>query len=224
MYFCTWAVNSSSPSSSHHSPSSQTENTTQTHTSCTSSNSPPSHCDSRIRLMAMTSSQLDHCELEGGEENMKPRAAAVRRNLFGPVDHQQLHQDFQRLLCMSMEVAKQRWNFDFQSEQPAAGPVEWEELRWQDVPAFYRSCVVRAGTISRRLEAPVNPIGSLGCSSVAVSGEEYLELRARAAFRGPKLEKRMSAPLGVKHRQATITDFFTLKKRRFLHRKGASRQ
>ncbi|XP_072529329.1 cyclin-dependent kinase inhibitor 1D [Salminus brasiliensis] len=163
--------------------------------------------------MTMTSSHYDHGELDGGEEDMKPRVAAVRRNLFGPVDHQQLQQDFQRLLCMSVEVAKQRWNFDFQSERPAAGAVEWEEMRWQDVPAFYRSCVVRAGAPKRRLEAPVNS-----------GGEEYLELRARGSFRGAKLEKRMSTPLGIKHRQATITDFFTVKKRRFLHQKVSSRQ
>ncbi|KAI4904613.1 hypothetical protein NFI96_001481 [Prochilodus magdalenae] len=155
--------------------------------------------------MAMTSSQLDHCELEGGEEDMKPRVAAVRRNLFGPVDHQQLQQDFQRLLCMSVELAKQRWNFDFQNERPVAGEVEWEEMHWQDAPAFYRSCVVRAGTTRRRLEAPTKTSGSLACSTVAAAREEYLELRARAAFRGAKLEKRMSAPLGVKQRQATIT-------------------
>lgn len=152
----------------------------------------------------MTSSQYDQGQLEIEEENMKPRAATVRRNLFGPVDHQQLQQDFQRLLCMSVEVAKQRWNFDFQSERPAAGAVEWEELHWQDVPAFYRSCVVRSGITRARVETPVGTVGSLGCSSVADAREEYLELMARGAFRGVRLEKRASAPLGIKHKQATI--------------------
>ncbi|MCI4389044.1 hypothetical protein PGIGA_G00093230 [Pangasianodon gigas] len=150
------------------------------------------------RKMATTSSQYDHVELEGVEEGVKPRGSAVRRNLFGPVDHQQLQQDFHRLLCMSVEVAKQRWNFDFQSERPTPGSVEWEEMRCQDVPAFYRSCVVRMG--KRRLEVPISAGGTL-------------------AYRGAELEKR-----AVKYRQAAITDFFTVKKRRFLHYKVSSRR
>lgn len=129
--------------------------------------------------MATTSSQYDHTGLEGMEEGVKPQGTAVRRNLFGPVNHQQLQQDFQRLLCMSMEVAKQRWNFDFQTERPTPGSVEWEEMRCQDVPAFYHSCVVR--TSKRRLEVPISAGGTL-------------------AYRRAKLEKRT-----VKYRQAAIT-------------------
>lgn len=103
--------------------------------------------------MATTSSQYDHMELEGVEEGVKPQGTAVRRNLFGPVNHQQLQQDFHGLLCMSVEVAKQRWNFDFQNERPIPGSVEWEQMPSQDVPAFYHSCVVR--TSKRKLEVPV---------------------------------------------------------------------
>ncbi|TSK13203.1 Cyclin-dependent kinase inhibitor 1B [Bagarius yarrelli] len=143
--------------------------------------------------MATTSSQFDHVELEGTEEGVKPRGMAVRRNLFGPVDHQQLQQDFHKLLCMSVEVAKQRWNFDFQSERPTPGSVEWEEMRYQDVPVFYHSCVVR--TSKRRLEVPISAGGTL-------------------EFRGARLKKR-----AAKYRQSAITDFFTVKKRRFLHDK-----
>lgn len=137
-------------------------------------------------------------ELEGVEEGVKLQGTSVRRNLFGPVDHQQLQQDFHRLLWMSLEVAKQRWNFDFQSDHPTPGAVEWEEMRCQDVPAFYRSCVVRTG--KRRLEVPISTAGTL-------------------AHSGAKLEKR-----AVKYRQSAITDFFTVKKKRFLHYKVSSRQ
>lgn len=129
--------------------------------------------------MATTSSQYDHMEREGVEEGVKLRGTGVRRNLFGPVDHQQLQQDFHMLLCMSLEVAKQRWNFDFQSEHPTPGAVEWEEMRCQDMPAFYRSYVVRTG--KRRLEVPISTAGTL-------------------AHRGAKLEKR-----AVKYRQSAIT-------------------
>lgn len=138
-------------------------------------------------------SQQDHTEYEGTEEDVKPRSVAVRRNLFGPVDHQQLQQDFQKMLFMSMEVAKQRWNFDFQNEQPVPGSIQWEETQWQDVPAFYRSCVVRPG-------------------------KQRLEL----AYRGTPLEQREARPLRVRYRQATITDFFTAKKKKLLHCKVPS--
>lgn len=129
--------------------------------------------------MATMSSQYNRMELEGVEEDVKVLGTAVRRNLFGPVDHQQLQQDFHRLLCMSMEVAKQRWNFDFQSERPTPGSVEWEEMRCQDVPAFYHSCVVRTG--KRRLEVPI------------IAGRTL-------AYEGAELEKR-----AIKYRQAAIT-------------------
>ncbi|KAM9468065.1 cyclin-dependent kinase inhibitor 1D [Clarias gariepinus] len=141
-----------------------------------------------MRKMAMTSSQFDHLKLNRVEEGDKPRGKAVRRNLFGPVDHQQLQQDFNRLLCMGAEVAKQRWNFDFESDHPTPGSVKWEEMQCQDVPAFYRSCVVRTG--KRRPEVPISAGGK------------------RA----------------VKYRQATITDFYMVKKKRFLHYKVPLRQ
>ncbi|CAI5773858.1 cyclin-dependent kinase inhibitor 1-like [Podarcis lilfordi] len=55
-------------------------------------------------------------------EKVEPRRWAktnhVRRNLFGPVDHSNLQQDIQHILCTSMEKAKWRWNFDFWQEVP----------------------------------------------------------------------------------------------------------
>ncbi|XP_073694349.1 cyclin-dependent kinase inhibitor 1D [Garra rufa] len=154
--------------------------------------------------------------LEGQEEDMKPQAAVVRRNLFGPVDHQQLQQDFQRLFCMNVEVAKQRWNFDFQRDQPVPGCIEWEELRFQDVPVFYHSSVVRSGMAKQTtVEA---------CSSPSIATEKYLELRTRGALRGTKPEKRMATLQGVKRRQANITDFYRVTKRRFPDHKASSGQ
>lgn len=145
----------------------------------------------------MTSDTCYFGLLEGQEEDIKPQAAVVRRNLFGPVDHQQLQQDFQRLFCMNMEVAKQRWNFDFQKDQPVHGCIEWEELQCQDVPVFYHSCVVRSGmTKQTTVDA---------CSAPSMATEKYLELRTRGTLRGIKPEKRMAALLGVKRRQANIT-------------------
>lgn len=137
--------------------------------------------------MSVTPAECEFERLEE-QEDIKPQVAVVRRNLFGPVDHQQLQQDFQRLFCMSVEVAKQRWNFDFQRDQPAPGSIEWEELPCQDVPAFYHSCVVRPGM-------PRFREGSFPCSLAPSATENYVELRSRGTKPEPS----------VKHKQANIT-------------------
>lgn len=153
----------------------------------------------------------------GGIEALKLKVGPVRRNLFGPVDHQQLQDDFQRLLCMSVEVANKRWNFDFQSEMPGEGSsVEWEELKCQDVPAFYRSCTVKPVThpLKRRMSSSSRE-GSPGSSSSSGSGDEYLAVTTSGRYR---------IKLRGKRRQLSITDFFKVKKRRLLHYKEPSRQ
>ncbi|XP_028289191.1 cyclin-dependent kinase inhibitor 1D [Parambassis ranga] len=160
----------------------------------------------------------------GGIEALRLKVGPVRRNLFGPVDHQQLQQDFQRLLCMSVEVANKRWNFDFQSDVPGDGSnIEWEELRCQDVPAFYRSCMVwpatrpAAGkTKGTRWTSSSSGEGSpASTSSSSGSGDEYLEVTTRGSYRLQRTRKR---------KQSEITDFFKVKKRRLLHYKASSRQ
>lgn len=48
------------------------------------------------------------------EEKMERRpgkTAHARRNLFGPVDHKQLQQDFQHMLHNSVKGAQQKWKF-----------------------------------------------------------------------------------------------------------------
>ncbi|XP_030071322.1 cyclin-dependent kinase inhibitor 1 [Microcaecilia unicolor] len=64
---------------------------------------------------------------------------SVRRNLFGPVDHDQLQRDFQRQLRGSLEAARRKWSFDFARDLPLEGALEWESLGCQEVPSFYRS-------------------------------------------------------------------------------------
>ncbi|XP_022053383.1 cyclin-dependent kinase inhibitor 1D isoform X1 [Acanthochromis polyacanthus] len=159
----------------------------------------------------------------GGIEAWKLKVGPVRRNLFGPVDHQQLQKDFQRLLCMSVEVANKRWNFDFQSDVPGKGSsMEWEALRCQDVPVFYRSCMVQPvvrpaaeTTKGKRWASSSSSEGSPESSSSSGSGDEYLEVTTRGCYRLQRPGKR---------RQAAITDFFKVKKRKLLHYKVSSRQ
>ncbi|XP_041819877.1 cyclin-dependent kinase inhibitor 1D [Chelmon rostratus] len=154
----------------------------------------------------------------GGIEALKLKVGPVRRNLFGPVDHQQLQQDFERLLRMSVEVANKRWNFDFNRERPGEGSnIEWEELRCQDVPVFYRSCTVRPVALPQgdRRTSSSSGEGSPGSSSSSGSGDEYLEVTTRGCYR---------LKWQTKRRQSAITDFFMVKKRKLQHYKASSRQ
>ncbi|XP_063049165.1 cyclin-dependent kinase inhibitor 1D [Engraulis encrasicolus] len=193
-------------------------------------------------------------------EATRGRRGAVRRNLFGPVDHQQLREDFQRLLSMTVDSAARRWDFDFLSDRPVAGgktdsALEWEELRGQDVPAFYRSRVVRrakrgwsvtAATSSSSTAAAASPglaplslafssFSSSSCSSSSSSsssrssspspgssGEGSPSLVGRGLKRG--ISALGGVTLTTKRRQASITDFFVVRKRRRLHHKAPSRQ
>uniref|UniRef100_A0A1A8BHB8 Cyclin-dependent kinase inhibitor domain-containing protein n=1 Tax=Nothobranchius kadleci TaxID=1051664 RepID=A0A1A8BHB8_NOTKA len=161
----------------------------------------------------------------GGIEALKLKVGPVRRNLFGPVDHEQLQQDFQRLLHMTVEVASKRWGFDFQEDRPGEGAdMEWVELECKDVPKFYRSRVVRPVVRKtkgpRRMSSSSSSSSSSGegspiSSSSSGSGDEYLEVTTRGRYSIQRLEKR---------KQAAITDFFKVKKRRLLHYKMSSRQ
>ncbi|XP_034381838.1 cyclin-dependent kinase inhibitor 1D [Cyclopterus lumpus] len=167
-------------------------------------------------------------------QKLKP----VRRSLFGPVDHQQLKQDFQRLLSRNLEVAQKRWNFDFQHEKPGEGSdIEWEELRYQEAPTFYRSCTVgppRPMSKIRSLSSSAGDgspgdgspgdgspgdgspgDGSPGDSSPFGSGDEYLEVTTRGCYLVQRHGKR---------KQSAITDFFKVKKRKLLHYKASSWQ
>uniref|UniRef100_A0A4W5P036 Cyclin-dependent kinase inhibitor 1D n=1 Tax=Hucho hucho TaxID=62062 RepID=A0A4W5P036_9TELE len=168
----------------------------------------------------------------GSMEELKQRAQGpVRRNLFGPVDHEQLQQDFQRHLCMSVESANKRWDFDFNTGRPATNgaSVEWEEMKCQDVPAFYHSCVVKKpviGIAGQRAESENVRLAWASSPGSSSYGEEYLEVTTRESYMIQRPEKRAASQRAgaVKRRQAAITEFFVVKKRRALHHKRSSLQ
>ncbi|XP_067292756.1 cyclin-dependent kinase inhibitor 1B [Pseudorasbora parva] len=60
------------------------------------------------------------------------------RNLFGPVDHDELKRELTSKLREISQRDQLRWNFDFGEGQPLNGEVKWEESPAEDCPAFYR--------------------------------------------------------------------------------------
>lgn len=135
----------------------------------------------------------------GGIEDLKLKVGPARRNLFGPVDHKQLQRDFDRLLSVGVEAANKRWNFDFRNEKPGQGSnVEWEEMQCQDVPVFYRNCMVKTSSppsfVKRRVSSSSDE-GSLASTSSSGSGEEYLEVTTRGCYRLKRQEKRRQSAI-----------------------------
>ncbi|XP_075018629.1 cyclin-dependent kinase inhibitor 1-like [Calonectris borealis] len=138
-------------------------------------------------------------------ERRPGKTAHARRNLFGPVDHEQLRQDFQHMLHNSVERAQQKWNFDFLRDRPVEGLLQWEELEGHKVPAFYHSCVV--GDARRPLQHLNWPLGREG-KSHRFAHVTLTEKPKTSKKRGGKriLE-------GKKRRQTSLTDYYSAKKR-----------
>lgn len=64
----------------------------------------------------------------------------VCRNLFGPVDHEELSRELKSKLREISEDDQRRWDYNFQTDTPLDGPgrLQWEEVEGGSVPAFYR--------------------------------------------------------------------------------------
>uniref|UniRef100_A0A669Q242 Cyclin-dependent kinase inhibitor domain-containing protein n=2 Tax=Phasianus colchicus TaxID=9054 RepID=A0A669Q242_PHACC len=140
----------------------------------------------------------------------------TQRNLFGPVDHEQLHWDFQHMLRSNIERAQQKWNFDFLQDVPMEGFLQWEELRGHEVPTFYHSCVVRE---SRR---PLRHLNRPLCRE-----EKAHRLTLTALAEKPKASKQTAVgkvPEGKRRRQTSLTDYYSGKKRIRMNTQAAAKK
>lgn len=66
------------------------------------------------------------------------RLTGTCRNLFGPVDHDELKRELTSKLREISQRDQLRWNFDFSEGQPLSGDLKWEESPAEDCPEFYR--------------------------------------------------------------------------------------
>ncbi|NXX15042.1 CDN1B inhibitor, partial [Podargus strigoides] len=48
------------------------------------------------------------------------------RNLFGPVNHEELNRDLVQHRRELEAACQRRWNFDFQNHKPLEGRYEWQ--------------------------------------------------------------------------------------------------
>lgn len=68
------------------------------------------------------------------------------RNLFGPIDHDQLRSEQREELRRIVKEKQRRWNFDFVNVRPMVGNFEWERIGGDRSVAFT--------TIASRTEEP----------------------------------------------------------------------
>nr|XP_060634096.1 cyclin-dependent kinase inhibitor 1-like isoform X1 [Anolis sagrei ordinatus] len=137
-------------------------------------------------------------KLNGRRMEMRPRKTNhARKNLFGPVNHDGLQQDFQSMLNAAMERATWRWNFDFLQDTPTEGLLQWEKLPNHEVPTFYHTC--RVGQTYQ----PVK-LGLGNKLKMHHSGEVLEKQRQNVA--------KKKSLIGKKRRQTSLTDYCTTKK------------
>ncbi|XP_059378956.1 cyclin dependent kinase inhibitor 1Ca [Carassius carassius] len=159
----------------------------------------------------------------------------VCRNLFGPVDHEELHGEMKRKLQEISERDQIRWNFNFETSSPLPGDYEWEAISEDTVPFFYTDKVQRALSAAASVNATGDASGAVDCGLSGVSRDplvqESADVPSRAneinqenlsgalnsrPTRSPVLRnrrKRSLIPETPRHSTPQITDFFPKRKR-----------
>ncbi|XP_040014397.1 cyclin-dependent kinase inhibitor 1 isoform X2 [Xiphias gladius] len=141
----------------------------------------------------------------------------ARRNLFGPVDREQLQVEYQAALRKDLEEASRRWGFDFFLDKPLqSGDFQWEGIPGTKVPLLYRPCMLGLGQKEgqRPAEAAGMPRG--GRVEPPQSGKENVPgTPERCALDLENLEKtpERRESTGMKRKQTNITDFYQAKRR-----------
>ncbi|XP_008497794.1 cyclin-dependent kinase inhibitor 1 [Calypte anna] len=142
--------------------------------------------------------------LSHSKAGQMPCSSKVCRNLFGPLDHEELQNDFETLLRHQLEEAQQRWNFDFETDTPLEGPFRWERVGLAEqpdqevhrVPSNENRSSLGHKVPSKDPLAKICPEGSQQSSEVCRAGSLQ----------------------SLKRGQATMKDFYS-SKRRIIHDK-----
>ena len=87
---------------------------------------------------------------QGTPDRPLPQTSQVRKNLFGPIDHEENLKFVQDELTKISQADCKRWNFDFQAERPTEGRYSWEPVS-EKVPQAYE---MRAMSCSRGISTP----------------------------------------------------------------------
>ncbi|XP_047440056.1 cyclin-dependent kinase inhibitor 1 isoform X2 [Mugil cephalus] len=136
----------------------------------------------------------------------------ARRNLFGPVDREQLQAEYRAALHKDLEEASERWGFDFMSDKPLeSSDFQWEGVQGARVPLLYRSCVLDP----RGVEGPKAAEATAAPKAGRSEKENIPCMPERCAVKAEALEKtpEKRGHTGLKRKQTNLTDFYQAKKR-----------
>ncbi|KAM9361519.1 cyclin-dependent kinase inhibitor 1 [Symphorus nematophorus] len=139
----------------------------------------------------------------------------ARRNLFGPVDREQLQEEYQAALRKDLEEASTRWGFDFISDKPLeSSDFQWEGIPGAKVPLLYRSCMMGLEAAEGQRVAQAAPKGGR-VGSPRTEKENIPCSPKRCARDLENLEKtpEKRENTGLKRKQTNITDFYQAKRR-----------
>ncbi|XP_005428168.1 cyclin-dependent kinase inhibitor 1 [Geospiza fortis] len=141
--------------------------------------------------------------LSQSRAGQSPCSSKACRNLFGPVDHEQLQQDFEDQMKQQLEEAQQRWNFNFETETPLEGPFKWERVLVAEQAPHEVHSLVRAvissdsrSSLAHRVP-PKERVGRI-CPEEAQQSSKVC---------------RAGSLQGLKRGQTTIKDFYSAKRR-----------
>ncbi|XP_071434626.1 cyclin-dependent kinase inhibitor 1 [Pithys albifrons albifrons] len=132
-----------------------------------------------------------------------PCSSKVCRNLFGPVDQEQLQNDFEDKLRQQLEEAQQRWNFNFETETPLEGPFKWERVFLAEQPPQEVHSLVRAVISSDSRSSLVHKVPSKARVGRICPEESQQSLEVDKA----------GSSKSLKRGQTTIKDFYSAKRR-----------
>ncbi|XP_038562657.1 cyclin-dependent kinase inhibitor 1C-like [Micropterus salmoides] len=124
------------------------------------------------------------------------RRTSVCRNLFGPVDHDELSREMKTKLREISELDQQRWNFNFETSTPLDGDYEWQEVPVDKTPVFYQDSVQ-----NDRTRVPATPVKKMPSSDSAPQEIPLVDVQERLA-----LPESTSTPSPAEVNQENRTD------------------
>lgn len=123
------------------------------------------------------------------------RRTSVCRNLFGPVDHDELSREMKAKLREISERDQQRWNFNFETNTPLDGDYKWEEIPVDKTPAFFQD------SQNGRTRVPATPVKQRPSSDSADQETPHMDVLERLA-----VPESSSTPCPVEVNQENRTD------------------
>ncbi|XP_047453317.1 cyclin-dependent kinase inhibitor 1C [Mugil cephalus] len=104
------------------------------------------------------------------------RRTSVCRNLFGPVDHDELSREMKAKMREMSERDQQRWNFNFETNTPLDGDYEWKTVTADETPVFYQDSVQ-----DDRIRVPATPVKQHPSSDTDLPETPRLDVLERLA-------------------------------------------